>query len=46
MPIADRLCTNGTFHTLDADPFAVDPMAIADITVRATVVGGTTEFKA
>ena len=31
---------------LDADPFAVDPMAIADITVRATVVGGTTEFEA
>ena len=31
---------------LDADPFAVDPMEIADITVRATVVGGTTEFEA
>ena len=31
---------------LDADPFAVDPMAIRDIGVRATIVGGITEYEA
>ena len=31
---------------LDADPFTVEPMAIRDINVLATVVGGITEFEA
>jgi predicted amidohydrolase YtcJ len=31
---------------LDNDPFAVDPMAIRDISVRATVVDGITEYEA
>jgi hypothetical protein len=31
---------------LDNDPFAVDPMAIRDISVRATVVDGVTEYEA
>ena len=31
---------------LDNDPFAVDPMAIRDIGVRATVVDGITEYEA
>ena len=31
---------------LDADPFEVDPMAIRDISVLATVVGGVVEYRA
>ena len=31
---------------LDADPFEVDPMAIKDIAVLATVVGGVVEYRA
>ena len=31
---------------LDAAPFTVEPLAIRDITVLATVVGGITEFEA
>jgi hypothetical protein len=31
---------------LDADPFEVDPMAIKEITVLATVVGGVVEYRA
>ena len=31
---------------LDADPFEVEPMAIKDIAVLATVVGGVVEYRA
>jgi predicted amidohydrolase YtcJ len=30
---------------LDTDPFEVDPMAIRDIAVQATVVGGLVEYR-
>jgi predicted amidohydrolase YtcJ len=34
------------FIVLDRDPFKIPPAAIADITVRRTVVGGTTVYTA